>query len=74
MNSNHVTRSRVELRELRPCYIDVSQLGTDVDPESPILSSVTLTDEEVQNYSAELDQRVKDIKDAPVGMPPPPYW
>ena len=40
------------------------------DPESPTLNSVTLTEEEVQNRSEEVDQRVESREDTPAGMPP----
>ena len=46
---------------------DYQREGAGSDP--PTLNSVTLTDEEAQTYSDELDQRVESAR-APVGMPP----
>ena len=40
------------------------------DPESPTLNSVTLTEEEAQTHSDELDQRVESAKDTPANVPP----
>ena len=47
---------------------DYQREGVDADP--PTLNSVTLTDEEAQTCSDELDQRVESTACAPVGMPP----